>query len=712
MFAALLSHIIGRPLSFPFRPLETFVDPSPASTSLPFQIHTTTFSAPIPTNVTSKMSIEIIPLDHPGPLPSGIELVPPPPQNHGGHGGGGFRDDYHDDPPEHRPSMHQRMSSLSMHEIKPRPSSARRASSISKPRDKYVYYTLFKEGEDWSRVRRRKLSVPQDQLEKLAKKGKKKILDETKNMGSLRGQHFDMLIADLNKAEVGDATWDPVYITKERVQRKDRYEVKSMDIVFARTSNLITKSTSRKSVGGGGDIYDLNDKKSKDQFKDKEKSPKGDKKDKIDTFTDDDPFQTKPFFSKTGKPMDDFGAITFDNAGLPPHIPHDRAIGSKSDRERDKEKDKFDDHEDRRDRGGKRPQSRGGRGGGKKGRALVDDVIAGALGGGPGPLGGDSLNDILGDGGGRSKRNSRAGSRGAMDMPEISGRRSRSRRRPSQSRNGVSRSRSRMSRASHPEEVRFPPNWDRRENFDDYTDSSTSSTTSDTSKFGLGDYHDGGSSYTSQDTYHSLTGRGSQYYHGDEGQYHSNSRPHREKREKVWKEHSRGPPLQRSSTYEPYRSTGSRRYSMNRGGYYHDPIPESRQIGYEPHRDAPGPLVRRSTYDDGRKPILHYPSERDGMVDLKARDRMSMADGYMNQNIRDENLDRRERDVGMRERELDRKQWEEEEWKRQREREIREEEDRRRRDDDRRYYDADNRGGRFGGRDRYGDYDGDRYRDL
>ena len=555
----------------------------------------------------------------------------------------------------------------------------RRESSISKPRDKYVYYSLIKEGDDWSRVRRRKLTAQPEQLEKLAKKGRKKVLEESKNMGSLRGQHFDMLVADVNKGESGDATWEPVYIKKERVSRKDRIEVKSMDVVLARTP-IVVRSKSKSA--GSGEVFDLHDKKSKDKSgkKDKGGSPH-DHKRKDSKFDDDedDPFQSKKLFHHTGKPMDNYGALHFENAGLPPEIPRDRPIGARS--EKEKEKD-FDRDGFKFDKGGKRSKSRDG--GGGKLKQGVDDVIAGALGGGPGPLG-DSLADILGEhkgggGGGRSRGGSRAG-----DFPEVTtgDNRSQSRRRPSESRPRGSRSRS---RATHPEEIRFPPEWDRDRRGGGgggggggafYSGgSSASSVSSDTSKFGYDRYD--GSSHTSQDTYHSVTGRGSRY-NDDDRHYYKQQDPRRgsyHQDDKVYKEHSRGPPLHRASTtYEPYRSAGSRRYSMNRGGYYHDPIPESRQIGY--HDDPqpqpqPGPLVRRSTYDDGRRPVVF----QSDMVDLKQRS----ADAYMNDNLRDHELSRREREVEKRERELNQQQrWEEEEEMKRREREER------RYHDDRRY---------------------------
>jgi hypothetical protein len=600
--------------------------------------------------------------------PEGIDIIDPP--SPGG--------DWHDDPIDVRPSMQQRMSSMGIYDIESRPSAARRNSGVGKPRDKYVYWTLIKEGDDWQVVRRRRVTAPQEEMERLARKGRKKVLEESRAMSELRSQHFEKLIDDANKAEMGDAIWEPVYIKKDRQIRRGAlggYEVRSMDVILARTSR-VAKSRSKSTGGELVDILDTKTSRGRYSKKYKDGSPH-DHNRRDSLLDDDDPFQSKPLFHRTGKPMDEFGPIEYNNAGLPPEIPRDRPIGVQiEEKKREKEKDK--------DNGGKRGKSKDrGKGQLKQG---LDDVIAGALSGASEPLDGghlgENLDDILDD----HKRSPRAGSRAGDRLPEVlTGRRSRSQRRPSGSRPRGSRSRSRMSQA---DSIQYPPNWATGEFVGD---SSASSVSSDTSRFGL--EREERSSHTSQDTYHSVTGRGSRftddihsgpprgsdYVRDRKGEHRDGYGPahhghHVDGRDakydggrKGYKEHSRGPPLQRATTYEPYRSQGSRRYSKGGGGYYHEPIPEQRQIGYQ-HDDRPGQLVRRSTYDDGpprtRPSVeLHYPGD---MVDLKARERA--AEGYMNSQVRDDYLDRREKEVDRRERQIDEAEFETEE-RRRRERE-------------------------------------------
>ena len=109
----------------------------------------------------------------------------------------------------------------------------------------------------------------------------------------------------------------------------------------------------------------------------------------------------------------------------------------------------------------------------------------------------------------------------------------------------------------------------------------------------------------------------------------------------------------------------SRRRSSR--AYYHDPIPESRQIGYYEDPRRSGQLVRRATYDgydrDRREPPLknrdvklHYP-DPDDMVDLKARDREMYAENYQRDSVKDEYMDRQESDVRRRESRMDDLEW-------------------------------------------------------
>lgn len=549
---------------------------------------------------------------------SHIEIIDP-----GDAGGGGFeplspqpRDDRdripYDDIPEVRPAMHQRMSSLSIHDNKPN-TKVRRDSALGQ--DGFAYWRLEKEGEDWGSAYRRKLIAPQLEIEKMAKKGKGSVLAETTRMGGLRSQHLTRLVDDLNADERGDERWEPVYIKSSKITRRTgKIECKSMDVIVARRKPSPKPGRKYRSSSGGElvDIItegkskgDKKDKKDKDKDKDKKKDKDGEKSSspKRDSFIDD-PFSSQPLFHKTGMPMDDQGILDFRNGGLPAEIPADRPIGYDAREPRDEKKGKskhgsvkdFDD----------------------LGIINVGDFAD------PSPAV-DSLDAILGH-------------ETSHEVPhsEPGGRRSRSRRR--------SKSTRRRSPA-RPESISFPPDFPRQHG-GGYADSSSNS--SGQSRYGFdGIDREERSSYTS-DTYSGIGRRGSYY---DEG------------RPKVYKEHHRGPSRGGVNYYgdarvyeEPNRSR--RRYSRGSFSQAAERIPEARQIAYKDY--GGGDLVRRP-YDDpdpyyppqrGRaerpppvSPILVYPNElpAERYMDERVRDEA----------VRDDYLSRRERDIRDRELRMD-----------------------------------------------------------
>lgn len=590
------------------------------------------------------------------------------------------RREYRDDPVDRRTSMAQRMSSMSIHEEKKSNMKVRRDSGIGrKPTDKYIMYRIEKEGEDWQYATRSITLAPQDEIARTARKGEGRVLKETANMSALRKKHLEKLVEDINADESSDYSWDPVFVDAPRQTNRSRgkIECKRMDIILAKTLSRPkpTRTRSRSVAGKLIDALEPSKSKSKDKGKgdkfekdDKKKDKDGDSKgrDRKDSVLDDDPFQEKPLFHRTGKPMDDYGPLEYHNGGLPPEIPRDKPIGARTDEEK------------RRDEKiAKRSKSRPRDQGGDDGIINVSEVIAGPLDGPPANIA-DLLRDPPRGGSRRRKGSVRDDLIEPLEPIEVEAGRSRSRRRPSVN----ARSRSRLRSQSRPESIRFPPNYMTRSYMGD---SAGSSISSDESRYGLD--REERSSYTSQDTYHSMTGRGSRY--ADD---HGYSRPY--KREKEYKEHHRGPSASRQYAQG---QRGSRRFSR---GYSYDAIPESRQIDYYP--PTSGAMVRRrSDYapgDDLRSPRsrpveLHYPNE---MVDLKARDREHRAEGYMRDAVRDQFMDQREMDIRRREQAIDEQEWEDE-------RRRREAEDRRREDDayysSRRYRGDDDgyRGGIAGG---------------
>ena len=536
----------------------------------------------------------------------GIEIIDP------GDAGGGFeplsplpRDDLdripYNDIPEVRPAMHQRMSSLSIHDTKPN-TKVRRDSALGQ--DGFAYWRLAKEGEDWGAAYRRKLIAPQVEIEKMAKKAKGSVLAETTRMGALRSQHLTRLVDDLNAEERGDERWEPVYIKSSKITRRTgRIECKSMDVIVARRKPSPKPGKKYRSSSGGELVDIISEGKSKGDKKDKKKDKDGDKSSspKRDSFIDD-PFSNQPLFHKTGMPMDDRGILDFKNGGLPAEIPADRPIG-------------FDAREAQDDKKGKK------RGSSQQGD---DDLILDVNDVEPASAAVDSIDAIL-------------GRETSHDVPVSEpGRRSRSRRR---SRGSRPRS------AGRPESISFPPSYHTRQYMGDLRDSSSNS--SNESRYGID--REERSSYTS-DTYSGIGRRGS---HFDEG------------RPKVYKEHHRGPSRSGANYYgdaRVYEEPARSRRRFSRGSFSQpDRIPEARQIGY---KDYGGDLVRRP-YDDpepyyppprGRavppmSPILHYPNE-------------IPAERYMDEAVRDDYVSRREREIRDRELRMDALEQREEEIRR------------------------------------------------
>ncbi|ETN44968.1 uncharacterized protein HMPREF1541_09843 [Cyphellophora europaea CBS 101466] len=591
---------------------------------------------------------------------------------------GGGRFDY-DDITEIKPAPVQRMSSLSIHEVKPN-TKARRDSALD--RDNFAYWRFEKEGDDWSQAVRRALIAPQNEIERMAKKGKGSVLAETKRMSSLRSAHLQRLVDKLNDEEPGNARWEPVYIESNKVNRRTgRIECKSMDVIFKRRLPSPRPSVRYRSTSGGELVDVFAESKPKGDKKDKDKTK--DKKDKDRSASPsrdslvDDPFGNQKFFHSSGKPLDDKsglpmvdgGLLDLQDPALPTEIPPERPIGYREERGRGDKKDKKDK---------------------KRGKSREADDIYGEIvevGDFEDPAGvvADSLDSML--------------HRDPEDMPVIEpgGSRSRSRRR--------SKSKRRRSR-DQPESIILPPNYQTRRYMGDHGDSSSES--SSESRYGIIDREEL-SSRTSSATYPSI-GRRSSHFDDD--------RPR-----KVYREHHPGPSRGGQKYYhgetrvyeEPSRS--KQRYSRS----YYPPaerIPEARQIGF---RDYAGEVVPRSYVEPdsyyppraragppAMSPILHYPGE---MPEKRA-------ESYMQQSIRDEFLDRRERNIRDREARLDEEDYRRRELERmERERELedmerreaearyedevrREYERRRRMDDDRRYHEDRYRPGDVG-YDRY-----------
>ena len=594
--------------------------------------------------------------------PSGFRVDGGGGGGHGGHGGGieilndpidvGRFDDVDpfDNSRGSRPSMAQRMSDLNIRSRDRRESKSniksKRDSVISKPPDKYMFYRLEKYGDDWEAARKNKLAANQSEMAKQVRKWAGSVLKESRVMSELRQEQLKRLVDDANADEDGDGVWEVAWLESDKVKTKDGIKCRRMDVILGRS----TKSRERSK--SGGEIVDISQpskSKSKDKDKRKEKDrdrDDGGKEHKRKDSVLDDPFQESVLFHRTGKPMDDRGPIEFSNAGLPPEIPRDRPIGKMPEKEkkegrRGKSRDRGDDDGD---------------------IVRVDEMM-------PDGVVGDSIDAIL-----RGDRRSRGGSRAGepFEPIEVEAGRSRSRRRPS--RGGRSRSRPRSQ--SRPESIRFPPSYYQNYMDERVPSDAISSTSSGESRYGLD--REERSSYTSQDTFHDMTGRGTHY--DDAPKYHRDKYG-----EKVYyKEHHRGPSMSRSRGASESRGPGTPKYypgpvdayampanSRRRSSraYYAEPIPEQRQIGYNDDPRRSGTMVRRSTYDsaydhDRRDPPLrnrdvklHYP---DDMVDLKAQERYRYAEDYQKESVKDEFMDRKEGDIRRRESRMDGLEWERE----------------------------------------------------
>ncbi|RMZ76892.1 hypothetical protein DV738_g4742, partial [Chaetothyriales sp. CBS 135597] len=436
--------------------------------------------------------------------------------------------------------------------------------------DKYVYYRLTKKGRFWTEASCREISVPQSQLEKLSKKSSRaKVAEEKRTMGRLRGIHFDRLVDDLNARETGEAVWEAVVIKTERVTTRNGVEVKAMDVVLARapksgdvgevpvvvvarrsgTENLVLVKNQTKGNEGG------------------------------------------EWF---GKPIDEYGPLNFDNAGLLPEILPDLPIGAA--RETD---DQMADSKE-------------------KNEAIPSIEDLEPLVHEPGALR-ISVDDFLGE---HSRGNSRTGSLSVRDSTALPDWRSPPRRRRQQpagrTRGSRSRSRSRSRPSLDQDEVRFPRvnnNWNGL---------SSSSDPSDISIVELDR-----SPRTSQDTHRSLAGEGGRQYHDDDDGYKRHRSKSRErKRNEEYSEYSQQPSRSNQAITD---QTSYQSSTTGRRGFYHDRLSESRQI------DRP-----TATYDNTRRPIVRYPNE---LVDTTSLSRQSAPESYIIGRARHEELSWREQDL-------------------------------------------------------------------
>lgn len=581
-----------------------------------------------------------------------------------------------------RPSMVQRLSGLSIgggggggggRTIERRPSKAasraKRDSVISSTKlgEKYQFYRFDKEGPDWQYARRRTLVATQSDMEKQIRKWKGSVLDETKRMGELRSSQLERLVNDVNAEDSGDGAWIVALIESTKTGSK----CTRMDVILARSKKSKSPTKSSAAAGQLIDIFQPSKNKAKENGKKIDKwrdDDFGDKKhDRRDSVLDD-PFQESILFDRTGKPMDDRGVIEFSNGGLPPEIPRDKPIGRRPDadnfnmnRKRGNSNDRGDDH-----------------GFGDDAIVKVDEHID--HGGDIDPLEAIFRNDD------QSRRGSRSRSRGldAFEPIEVEPGRSQSRRRQSSYHGDGRRMSSRRRSMSRPDSIRFPPQYDMGRPPSDVL----SSTSSNESRYGL--EREERSSYTSRDTYDDLIVRRNGY-DGGGGHGHGRGKQHRREsysryppEKNDYKEHHRGPSVTRSrgdsGRATPRYHSGADVYETpaatrrRKSGYYADPIPEDRRIGFSSDPYAPGPLVRRSTYDNSydqslphrysrnyeetfrpRDVKLHYPGE--DMVDLKARERdfgrERYVEDYQSQSVKDDFEDRRERNIGRREERMD-----------------------------------------------------------
>ena len=546
-----------------------------------------------------------------------------------------------------RPSMAQRVSSMSMND-RPRRDSrpnikSKRDSVLSAIPEKYMFYRLEKYGDDWEAARKNKLAANQSEMEKQVRKWRGSVISELKAMGNLRASQLQRLVDDANYRDDGDGTWEVVWLESDKVRTKEgSKKCRKMDVILGRSRKSRERS---KSAGEIVDISRPGNSNSKDSKKKKDKSDDyddGPKEHKRKDSVLDDPFQTSVLFHRTGKPMDDHGPLEYANGGLPPEIPHDRPIGALVEKKKD-------------DKNGKRKKL--------KDRGDDDDIVRVDE-----MVPDDGVGDIeaILRGGGRSRGGSRAGEP-FMEPIEVEPGRSRSRRRPSRG----ARSKSRLRSQSRPDSIRFPPSFYTQNYMGERVPSDAmSSTSSGESRYGLD--REERSSYTSQDTYHDITGRGTHY--DDHPRYRDSK--HGEK--PYYKEHHRGPSGSRSRgpgtpryhtgadrDVEMYERPGYARRRSSRA-YYPEPIPESRRIGYYEDPRRSGALARRSTYDDryprerrdsgltSRDVKLHYPGD---MVDLKAQERYRYAEDYQSESVKDEVMDRRERDIRRREDRVSDAEW-------------------------------------------------------
>ncbi|EXJ84202.1 hypothetical protein A1O3_04869 [Capronia epimyces CBS 606.96] len=591
-------------------------------------------------------------------------MEPPPPPDHFGpvdphtHPMDGVVDDGYEPPVEYeerRPSVHQRISEMSLHdnfqELHPRVEHQRGFVTPAITQD-YLYYRFNKNGEDWSSAIKTTISAPIEQIEKKARKGKGDgiALEQLIRMSQFRRDQIEEAVRKANAHEAGEAHWEVAYIKSKKVlKRNHTIVVPEMDVILARTKK--PRARARPISGEVVNVINQGKQASDKAAKYSEDGYNRPRKDAGLALLVD-PIANLPLFDLDGTPRDELGPIHFNNAGLPPQIPREKPLGAKLER---MEEDKGG----KRDKSQKRSKSR------DKSHSHEDGIFAVGAGG----EFGDGLDpppaEVMFGEVAPDKRGRRGKS--PHEHPEVVGgdaSRSYSRRRAQAEARGQSREKSRSRRGS----VHFP--HPHTQQFFDVA--SSSSEASESSHYGF-DYAE--SSNTSIGSPGGVPRRGSLV----RPQAHPDT---------VYKKHHRGPTRSMSYADKPYHGeqhiiTPARSHRNSyilyerpiEGARYERPprpvrqmtmpILEGRQIVYpdppQParsqevvavHRVSDVPLTRYVSAESGL-PILHYPDE-DG--DFYFRDdidrQSSRVEDYQRERVREDFLKQREQEVHAREREL------------------------------------------------------------
>ncbi|KAK4941118.1 hypothetical protein LTR10_018918 [Elasticomyces elasticus] len=559
-------------------------------------------------------------------------MEPPPPPDHGFHPVKARGVEVLDDPldeilespvhhEERRPNVQKRFSAMSFHddvqEVRPR-TERRPIDVLPEPQD-YIYYRVEKEGEDWGSAIPARIRAPIAEIEKKARKGRGgdgPILEQMTKMARLRRDQIEDLVYRANMRETGDSAWEVVYVKTKRIEKRNgKFEVPEMDVILGRT-----RGRRRRPKSFGGDVVDVRERRVKEKIYADDVYMRPRKDSVLDKL--EDPVANRPLFEHDGRPMNDLGPVNFENGSLPPHIPREKPLGAKPEKEK------------KRDKSEKRSKSR------DKGHHHDDDDVVVVEEGADFRASG-ALFAELDDRHGRQ----RAKSPRPRGHPQVEGRRSHSRSRPPAGSRGHSRARSHSRRES----VHFP----NRHTQEYLHGSSASSQTSDISHFGRDDAESSNTSFTS--------GGGPR-----RGSLH-HSRPGPER--VYYKQHHRGPT--RSVSYADDRYHGDDQFvtpaRTPRRDYVYRERPEVRYERRPLVRQMTAPVdyhggqdlvpvrrfsdqpVRRYVIRDAVPPIAMFPDEEQ---DVYFRDqinrRSSRIEDYQNDRIRDDWL--RERDIEERQR--------------------------------------------------------------